>query len=245
METVTCRLLPHARASGPENMAADEALLETAMLGRASLRFYGWSEATVSLGYFQSEKLLAAHPELAGLPFVRRHSGGGALVHHHEVTYALALPAGPPWQAKESWLCRMHGIIGAALARLGVTVASCAGGMEERSPGLLCFRHITPGDLLIAGHKVVGSAQRRQRGALLQHGGILLATSPHAPMLPGIRELASCDLPTVELVEVIRAEFAHQTSWSLVSDPWTSLEIRQIEQVIESRYATEAWNRRR
>ena len=54
---------------------------------------------------------------------------------------------------------------------------------ETRFTGLLCFQHLTPGDLLLQGAKVVGSAQRRHRGALLQHGGILLAASPHAPEL--------------------------------------------------------------
>src|SRR5712671_6762185 len=116
MSLPICRLVPYAVAEGPHNMAADEALLEAAAAGRASLRFYGWSEATVSLGYFQAEALRRQDPRLAGLPYVRRPSGGATLVHHHEVTYALALPAGPPWQSGVSWLGRMHVVIAAALA---------------------------------------------------------------------------------------------------------------------------------
>src|SRR5438093_13282662 len=107
----TVRLLPYAVADGPHNMAADEALLESAVAGAASLRFYGWAEATLSLGYFQPERSRQQYARLARLPFVRRPSGGHALVHHHEVTYALALPVGRPWQAGEPWLCRMHEII--------------------------------------------------------------------------------------------------------------------------------------
>src|SRR6516162_5517447 len=94
-----CRLLPYAVADGPHNMAADEVLLDAACAGLASLRFYGWFEPTVSLGYFQPHAA-----RLPGLPYVRRPSGGLMLVHHHEITYALALPAGAPWQGGESWL---------------------------------------------------------------------------------------------------------------------------------------------
>src|SRR5262245_51580642 len=108
MPAPVCRLLPYAIADGPHNMAADEVLLEAAIAGVASLRFYGWSEATVSLGYFQPECRRLDDERLARLPFVRRPSGGDALVHHHEVTYALALPPGRPWHAGEPWPRRMH-----------------------------------------------------------------------------------------------------------------------------------------
>src|SRR5438067_8081783 len=103
------RLLPYHVAGGPWNMAADEALLAAAAAGRASLRFYGWTEPTLSLGYFQPARLCRAYPGLGELAWVRRPSGGAALVHHLEVTYALALPAGADWQpAGVSWLGRLH-----------------------------------------------------------------------------------------------------------------------------------------
>src|SRR5207249_2965292 len=114
MDSVTIRLLPFATADGAHNMAADEVLLESAATGAASLRFYGWSEPTLSLGYFQPEVTRQGNPLLAGLPYVRRPTGGMTLVHHHELTYALALPT--PAKA-QPWLCRMHGIIGHALRR--------------------------------------------------------------------------------------------------------------------------------
>ena len=74
MEELTCRLLPYRVADGPTNMATDEALLEAALAGVATLRFYGWSPPTLSLGYFQSERLRLADPLLAALPFVPRKS---------------------------------------------------------------------------------------------------------------------------------------------------------------------------
>ena len=182
------RLLPFRIADGPHNMAADETLLEAAGGDRASLRFYGWSAAVLSLGYFQPHTIHIPDPLLAVLPYVRRPTGGAALVHHHELTYALALPAGTPWQSRgDSWLLRMHSVIAEALAEFGAVAESV--GLEVKYGDVLCFLHHTPGDLRIGPNKIVGSAQRRQRGALLQHGAVLLAASPHTPVLPGVAEL--------------------------------------------------------
>src|SRR5947209_7385013 len=99
------RYLPFTSADGVHNMAADDVLLQTAAeQGIATLRFYGWTEATVSLGYFQPASARRQHAPLLQLPWVRRPSGGKALVHHHELTYALALPLA----SSSDWLARMH-----------------------------------------------------------------------------------------------------------------------------------------
>lgn len=240
-----CRLLPYAVADGPHNMAGDEVLLESAAAGVASLRFYGWVEATLSLGYFQPEQLRRSDPQLAALPYVRRPSGGAALVHHQEVTYALALPAGPPWQTGESWLRRMHGILASALADLGVLAGQHVPGGEEPFAGILCFQHLSVGDLLLGEAKVVGSAQRRQRRALMQHGAILLAQSPHAPVLPGIRELSGRSLPVAAVCAAATRAFARQMGWSLAAGEWTAAERQRRAQLAATRYASDAWNRKR
>src|SRR6516162_569800 len=171
----SCRLLQYAEADGPHNMAADEALLQSAMNGVASVRFYGWSTATISLGYFQPEESRLEDARLAPLPFIRRASGGAMLVHHYEVTYALALPSGAQWQARVSWLRRMHEIIGVALAEFGISALMQNAATKASSSSALCYLQHAPCDLLIESSKIVGSAQRKQRGALLQHGGILLS----------------------------------------------------------------------
>src|SRR6516164_7148613 len=146
MSSPQCRLLPWRVADGPWQMAADEALLESAAGGVASLRYYGWTTATLSLGYFQPAAARLGDPLLAALPWLRRPTGGEALVHHHEITYALALPGGDPWQSRNSpWPCRMHEIIRTALAMLGVNVRLCE--EEKRLGDVLCFLHHTPGDL--------------------------------------------------------------------------------------------------
>lgn len=227
-------------------MAADEVLLETAVTGVASLRLYGWSRPTLSLGYFQSEAVSRAYPLLAELPWVRRPSGGAALVHHLEVTYALAVPAGTPWQKRgESWLRHMHAILIDALADVGVMVRTCGDSEAKKRGEVLCFLHHTPGDLLIDDAKVAGSAQRKQRGALVQHGGILLAASPFTPNLPGIRELGGVDLACEPLCAAVREHFTRQTGWLLVPADWTFDERRRIEDLIASKYTQPTWNSKR
>jgi lipoate-protein ligase A len=242
---LTCRLLPYAVADGAHNMALDEVLLEAAAAGSAALRFYGWSEATVSLGYFQPEKVRFADPRTSGLPFVRRPTGGAMLVHHHEVTYGLALPPSQAWQGGEPWLRRMHAIISAALSRLYVPAHLHAPAVTQPFAGVLCFQHCTPGDLLIGPAKVVGSAQRKQRGALLQHGSILLKGSQYTPVLPGIRELSGQRLTSESVVEAIIHEFTEQTGWMLARAAWTQLERQGSAELVASKYTQDRWNKKR
>ncbi len=238
------RLLPFATADGPHNMAADEALLESAIAGAVSLRFYGWSAPTLSLGYFQPQSVRLSDPLLAGLPWLRRPTGGAALVHHHELTYALALPTGRPWQAPgESWLARMHAIVAEALADLA---ARPDGVVEESKYGeILCFLHHTPGDLRIGRAKVVGSARRRQRGALLQHGAVLLAASPFAPALPGVAELSGRRPGAAAVASAIADRFARRTGWRLDPSDWTAEQRRRIDVLAAEKYAHPAWNAKR
>ncbi len=242
------RLLPFALAGGARNMATDEALLHSAMRGTPSLRFYGWSEPTVSLGYFQPEALRRHNLRLAPLLYVRRPSGGATLVHHHEVTYALALPPGEPWQAGlsgQGWLKRVHEILAAALGDLGVAARAHVPSPADEFPGALCFRHFAGGDLLIGAAKVVGSAQRRHRGALLQHGAILLAQSPFTPELPGILELTGRRLTTEEVCTAVRRRFESETGWELRDRDFTAEERRAIAELEVGKYGTDAWNRKR
>jgi len=238
------RLLPFTRADGPWNMAADEVLLQGAAAGVAALRFYGWESATVSLGYFQASAPVLAHSRLGSLPLVRRASGGDALVHDREVTYALALPAVAPWlDRRANWLRAMHHLLRDVLAGFGVRCTSCT--EESRLGPVLCFQHQTPEDLLIGGHKVVGSAQRRQRDALLQHGGILLAQSAHTPELPGIRETVGVTVDPERLQEAVTAALAERFGAAVEPADWTDGERRAILETCAAKYGTVEWNRRR
>jgi lipoate-protein ligase A len=225
-------------------MAADEVLLDSAIGGTASLRFYTWQVATLSLGYFQPEAVRHADARLAGLPWVRRPSGGSALVHHHEVTYALALPPGAHEQGG-SWLCRFHHVLCAALAGLGVGVEVCPQGEERKLGEVLCFLHHTAGDLRIGSAKVVGSAQRLRRGVLLQHGGILLARSPHTPALPGLAELSGRRLARQEVAVAVIGELERALGWVMEPGEWMGGERDLVERLVRDKYTSERWNGRR
>jgi lipoate-protein ligase A len=232
--------------AGSRNMAADEVMLLTAAeRGIASLRFYTWSQPTLSLGYFQREADRRADPLLADCALVRRPSGGGAIMHHHELTYCLALPTGSPWQSKESWICRAHHVVAKALLEFGVEARSVACGEEKKLDPFLCFRHQSPGDLIVEGSKVAGSAQRKLRGALMQHGSILLAQSPLTPALPGIAELAGRRIKHEELQSALIRHFASGIGWIVERDVWTDDAMRRCDSIAADKYASATWNQKR
>lgn len=192
----TCRILVDAEPhSGPWNMAVDEALLESAAESHhCTVRWYRWQEATVSLGHFQQRRDLETVPALAALPCVRRLSGGGAIVHHHELTYSCTVPASHPLAPSRDVLYEcIHERIIRVLREEGFEVesrGSAAAKGEAQTDALLCFDRHDARDVLLSGRKILGSAQRRRRGAVLQHGSLLLRTSPHAPQFPGLLNLA-------------------------------------------------------
>jgi lipoyl(octanoyl) transferase len=238
------RLLPYALADGPHNMAADEVMLDTAVAeGVASLRFYGWSPATLSLGYFQPAAARRAESRLAALPWVRRPTGGAILVHDRELTYALALPPGEPGQRGQPWMVHMHRIIGAALESLGV--AAIVAEKSEPGSSLLCYQQQAPGDLHCQGAKIVGSAQRKHRQCLLQHGAILLAQSEFTPQLPGIRELTGITLDAEQLAAAVAAGFAEATGWTPTRGDWSEVEKEAVEPLANQKYRSAAWNEKR
>ena len=199
--------LPHLRVivddmpnSGAWNMAVDEVLLTSAIeTGDATLRFYQWSEPTVSLGYFQKEDEVLRERRLAQLPWVRRLSGGGTLVHDHELTYSLALPS---TQRLVERPMELYGLVHRAFIeefqRRGIELKLRGSTLRRSDEPLLCFAREDEHDLVFLGHKVLGSAQRRRRGAMLQHGGLLLQASSVTPELCGLADL----FPTLELTNL-------------------------------------------
>jgi lipoyl(octanoyl) transferase len=246
VEALSCRLLPWETADGPTNMAADEVLVRTAAAdGIASLRFYGWSEATLSLGYFQPAQARLADPLLAALPFVRRPSGGAALVHHHEITYGLAVPPGKEWNAGGPWMPRMHRAIARALAPCGVQLAAVTMANAIKHGEVLCFQQLTPGDLTCDSNKVVGSAQRKYCRALLQHGSILIQRSNRAPALPGIEDLTACSVGVERAWRGVEDEFRYDTQWRLTPASWSDDERIAIAALVREKYSTPEWNERR
>jgi lipoate-protein ligase A len=175
-------------------MALDEALLEAVAAdpSHAAFRTYEWTVPTLSLGYFQKLADALSDPRWRDLPIVRRPTGGGAIWHDHDLTYALILPASHPLARRGGTFYQaVHGAIAEILRAHGIPVRGRGGAppmTAERRP-LLCFNDSDPEDLILGGVKVVGSAQRRRSGAVLQHGSILLARSSQTPELAGISDL--------------------------------------------------------
>ena len=244
------RLIVDAGCLGPWNMAADEVMLRIAeRSGQATLRFYTWSKPTISLGYFQPMADRQGHASSLTCPIVRRHSGGGAILHDREVTYSLAIPGGTAFERDHATLyASLHGAISEALYQFGVPPVEMldeARGSSGDSPSFLCFQRYCQGDLTLTGHKIVGSAQRRRRGAILQHGSILLSSSPRAPELPGIRQLCGVTLAPQRLVDAIAGQFAKSADLSLSRYCINSAEESEIRLLAASRFENEKWTGRR
>lgn len=161
---------------GAANMARDEALMRwSARTGAAAFRVYGWSAPTLSLGRNQRARdcydLDAARER--GIGFVRRPTGGRALLHHREITYSATLPVADAAAARAAYEF-INGILLDALERLGAP-AAMATSAPALPPGLRpCFNAPSAHEIVIDERKLVGSAQWRHDGALLQHGSILV-----------------------------------------------------------------------
>jgi len=178
MPRQTWRVLVTPPASGAENMALDEALMDRARTtGEWVLRVYSWSAPTISLGRNQSARGrydLDRIRELR-LDVVRRPTGGRAILHDREITYSVTAPVGDAGDLRESY-DRINHLLLRGLRSLGVaaSVASPAG--RSMSPGMApCFDEPAAGELTLGGRKLAGSAQWRSDDALLQHGSILIA----------------------------------------------------------------------
>ncbi len=241
----TLELLPFEVASGPHNMAADEVLLEQAAKGLTLFRCYGWSSATVSLGYFQSHKIREQDSLLLPLPFVRRPTGGATLVHDRELTYAVALPANIAGSSAPSWLAKIHRVIANALAGFDVQTDLPVGAQRSSNHPALCFHQHAAVDLLIGANKILGSAQRKHRGALLQHGSILLSKSPHTPTLPGIQELTGKEFSVMALANQLVERLIADTGWETIRRDWTGAEREQIGRLRQMKYEQASWNEMR
>jgi lipoate-protein ligase A len=161
---------------GAENMAIDVALLREAQAGRAALRLYRWSPPCLSFGRNEPALRRYDRGRIAerGLATVRRPTGGRAVWHEDEVTYAVAAPCDHLGSLAEAYLA-IHLMLSRALRQLGVPAALAARRGRAPAPGAgACFASPVGGEIVAGRGKLVGSAQVRQGTAFLQHGSILL-----------------------------------------------------------------------
>jgi lipoate-protein ligase A len=155
--------------SGEYNMAMDEALLEeVACHGGAYLRCYRWDPPTLSLGRNQPNTFY-------DVPIVRRPTGGQAVWHEHELTYAVAAPIALFGSLRKAY-CEIHTRLARALRAFAVeaVLAPAHPPIRPSAHPASCFASCVGGEILVRGRKLVGSAQVRRGDAFLQHGSILL-----------------------------------------------------------------------
>ncbi|KYH31922.1 lipoate--protein ligase family protein [Neomoorella mulderi] len=183
MPAETWRLLDTGVADPYTNMAVDEAILLEHREGKTppTLRFYAWSPPTISLGYFQQlEKeidLEAVKERRLGL--VRRLTGGRAVLHDNEVTYSVVAREDHPLMTggiRPSYL-RLAEALALGLRELGapVEIASGRKGGQDEHTSAACFDAPSWYEITCGGRKLVGSAQTRKGGVVLQHGSIVIA----------------------------------------------------------------------
>lgn len=242
-------------------MAVDELLLAAAVdHGLATLRLYQWNEPTLSLGYFQSYDDRQQHAASHSCSIVRRQSGGGAILHDCELTYSLVLPAGSPFARNaENLYLIVHQAIIAALSEHIALPSQWTLRLREAGPNqpsssepFLCFQRRARGDIVLASNsaasevwKILGSAQRRHRGAILQHGSLLIQRSRAAPELPGIADLTGI-CPNIDQLSVaFPALLGHALGFDWNLSPLPENLKQAAYELEQSKYKSAGWTHRR
>ena len=254
-----CRLLVDTPADGTWNMAVDEALLDSAAEEQVpTLRIYRWRRPTLSLGYFQEHAQRQSHGSSLQADLVRRLSGGGAILHDQEITYSLVLPGTHSLATETQMLYdKVHCGIVEWLAQLISANRSsgrlmlCQQPITGREQPFLCFQRRSLGDVLLTeidshpgDHKIVGSAQRRRRGSVLQHGSLLWATTPAAPEVFGFTNLTCVSTALDEAAMGLVASILRALSLSSETTRLTSEMVAKVEKICAERYNLSAWTER-
>jgi lipoate-protein ligase A len=223
----TWRLLIDGPASPARNMAVDEALLRE--VSEPVLRIYDWNVPAVSLGYFQPSALAGDRP------FIRRYTGGGLVDHAHDVTYTIVLPRTHPWMelsAPDSY-CKIHKGVQAALKACGIKSELTPDAAITESEA--CFQKPVRFDIVAAGSKLSGAAQRRTREGMLHQGSIL---PPDPKMCEFLRRI---------LPGVFSLHFGFDWAGQMGESPniLTPAEATHAADLERDRYATDTWNNQR
>jgi lipoate-protein ligase A len=250
-------------------MARDHALAATLIAGEAVLRFYGWSEPTLSFGRNEParDRWNLGELEARGVHVVRRPTGGRAVLHHRELTYAVVLPLRerPGQPGPRAYYRAINEALVAGLAQLDVEVELASDDQPPLPPDSgPCFQQPAPGEVVARGRKLIGSAQARLEGRLLQHGSLLLhddqVSLTPLSLGPGAAgtSLAGPPVTLAELVQPLpdmgglvsalargfRARFAghwpRDGEWGTLTDDTRAAEAR-----LRSRYTEPVWTWRR
>ena len=270
------RLLNDQPATAVWNMAADEAMMLACGSGGylPTLRFYGWNPPAVSVGYFQrvaTEIDQDACREM-GIDIVRRLTGGRAVLHEHELTYSLVVREDAPYippTITESYRFFSRAIV-AGLAKFGAVAQmkqpESSKGKVRSVASAACFDAPSHYEITVDGRKLVGSAQVRRDGVLLQHGSVLLSLQPTrvAAVLQtsrsdcgetlveeltkkaiGLDEVLGRPIDAVGLAAAIRAGLEEQCGLSFQPGLRSESEINCLAELAKNKYGVKAWNFRR
>ncbi len=265
------RLIPRATGDAAWNMAADEYMAEEAKQeSRPVLRFYRWDPPALSIGYFQkfSREVNEEGCRELGIQWIRRPTGGRAVLHEHEITYCLALPLDYPQLPQgvtNSYRWLSAGLL-QGLKELGVEAEFAPVSHQAgRGKTAACFDSPSRYELLVGGRKVVGSAQVRRDGVLLQHGSVLLdfdlerllqvmrfsnerrrdvtrrlLAGKAGSLKPFLDPMPGFDT----LASSLAAGFEDSYQMTLTEIPLSHHEKGRIECLRREKYQTEQWNRR-
>jgi lipoate-protein ligase A len=255
-------------------MAVDEALLiDAAEHNTATLRFYSWQEPTLSLGYFQRYADRQQHTASSNCAVVRRQTGGGAILHDRELTYGLTLPASHLLTKQNEKLYQIvHEVFVEILSppdqRSGsahpLQIRGHATKVHPADEPFLCFQRQSPGDVVFVDTdasennvtlsqiptptyavKILGSAQRRYRGALLQHGSLLMDRSPAAPELAGWHNLTNSTVAIKAVIAAATRQLSQALSLQL-HETKLPAELESISaQIANNKYRSSDWTKRR
>lgn len=266
------RLILSPAMSGSDNMALDEAILESVARGlsRPTLRLYAWDPPCLSLGYAQpvdqvDRTALGQH----GWELVRRPTGGRAILHTDELTYAVVAPeAGDAFAGGvlPSYR-RLSRALADGLAALGLAVQtqpeSDARPAMQAEP--VCFQVPAAHELTVRGKKLLGSAQLRRRGAALQHGSLPLrgdlgricqvlrygngtrraaARQSLLQRAATAEDLLGAPVAWEAAAQALAEGFRQALNLSLTQQPPTSAELRRAKELSRERYANPAWTER-
>jgi lipoate-protein ligase A len=265
------RLIESPPFDGYRNMALDEALLEACAAGGSGfpvLRLYSFSPACVSLGAFQPWRG-AVNPAFCrdrGIDLVRRPTGGRAVLHHRELTYAVVGRIGedPFGDGVREIYRAISAALLTAFDSLGVRASVTGDAPSDGSfrEGAVCFTEPSRHEISAGPYKIAGSAQVRRRGAFLQHGSLPLEMDPDLlagamesaarrdgaeprPDVRGLSQILERRISIPELVAAIRGGFAESLRASFAAGNPAEEERRRAEWLRAHRYLTTAWTRRR
>lgn len=270
--TAAWRLLHTGAQDGATNMAIDEAILESVSRGDSppTLRFYSWDPPCFSLGYAQKWAVVDCDAcARLGWDVVRRATGGRAILHADELTYTVCAPQTEP-RVKGSVLesyQRLSEALLEGLLRMGLEPARAHPAYENQGrAGPACFDGPSNYEITVGQRKLVGSAQMRKKGVVLQHGTLPLhgdvarIAGALAVETPGQRPaievqlrsrattLEQCLGRRVEFDEAaafMQAGFRHILNLELQPAALTNKEKARAEELRAEKYGNEVWTKRR